>query len=357
VKFNGGVLYYGPKALDRWLSSPWKDYLVSMRAELLALQKALPKQYTFLHAIKEIAKPADARVEIRGEADNLGEVAPRRFLKILCSGEPPLFKNGSGRLELAEAITNPNNPLTARVMVNRIWQLHFGQGIVRSVSNFGQLGDRPSHPELLDFLTSRFVENHWSIKKLHRDIMLSATYALSSGETPENMAVDADNRLFWRANVAPRLDIEALRDALLFVAGNLDLSMGGPPARLTDDNKRRTVYGFISRNQIDPTLELFDFPDPNNTSERRMATVGPLQRLYFMNSSFIELQAKALAKRLNDAGGDDAAKITRAYRLLYGRAPTPAEAQLGMDYLRESREAWPQYAQVLLASSEFSSLN
>jgi hypothetical protein len=171
------------------------------------------------------------------------------------------------------------------------------------------------------------------------------------------MAVDGDNRLFWRANVAPRLDIEALRDALLFVAGNLDLSMGGPPARLTDDNKRRTVYGFISRNQIDPTLELFDFPDPNNTSERRMATVGPLQRLYFMNSSFIELQAKALAKRLNDAGGDDAAKITRAYRLLYGRAPTPAEAQLGMNYLRESRDAWPQYAQVLLASSEFSSLN
>ena len=196
------------------------------------------------------------------------------------------FTKGSGRLELAEAIADPNNPLTARVMVNRIWQRHFGQGIVRTPSNFGQLGDRPRHPELLDYLAASFVENKWSIKAMHREIMLSSVYALSAENSAANYAVDPENRLVWRAN-RRRLDAEALRDSLLYVSGNLDLKPGGKAERLTDENKRRAVYGFVSRRKLDGMLALFDFPSPNNTSEQRLSTNVPLQMLFFMNSALV----------------------------------------------------------------------
>jgi hypothetical protein len=357
VKFEGGIYYYGPKQIDRWLSGTWKRHLESMRAQLTVLEKALPPQYPFLHAIKDSDKPANAKVEIRGEADNLGEEAPRRFLRILAKEEPAPFKHGSGRLELAEAIASPDNPLTARVMVNRLWQYHFGQGIVRTPSNFGQLGDRPSHPELLDYLAARFVKNGWSMKALHREMMLSATYALSAEQTPVNVAQDPDNRLFWRANIRRRLDVEALRDSILAVSGDLDPAVGGSAAPLNDDNRRRTLYGLVSRNKLDPTLALFDFPDPNNTSEQRMVTTGPLQRLFFMNSSFLARQAEHLAARLKADAPDDAARIARAYRLLYGREPEEKEIQMGLKFLENAQGAWQQYAQMLLSSAEFSSVN
>jgi hypothetical protein len=357
VKFKGGVLYYGPKEIDRWLPGAWKGYLDAKRDHLAALQKALPPRYPFLHVIRDVEKPDDIRVEIRGEADNLGAVAPRRFLRIFYPGMPPGFKQGSGRLELAEAIADSRNPLTARVMANRIWQFHFGQGIVRTVDNFGKLGDPPSHPELLDYLASRFVESGWSVKALTREIMLSATYAFSSEEIAENTAVDPENRLLWRANVVQRLDAEALRDSLLAVAGNLDLTVGGPATRLTDDNRRRTLYALISRAKLDSTLDLFDFPNANITSEKRNLTVGPMQRLYFMNSNFVEMQARSFAERIKRGGDDDRARIALAYRILYQRYPTESETQLGETFLRDSGGAWQEYARVLLGSSEFSSVN
>ena len=182
-------------------------------------------------------------------------------------------------------------------MVNRIWQHHFGRGIVGTPSNFGKLGEA-HQPELLDYLAARFVENGWSIKRMHREIMLSAVYGLSSEDIPANSAVDPDNRLLWRANWQ-RLDAETLRDSLLFVSGNLDLQAGGPPAPLEDKNKRRAVYGFVSRRKLDSMLALFDFPNPNSTSEQRVVTNVPLQRLYLMNSNFVEDQAAGLAKRLS----------------------------------------------------------
>jgi len=357
-KFDGGVYYFGPKQIDRWLSGEWKEHLDAMRSRLASLEKSLPPQYPFLHAVKDSDHPADIRVHIRGEETNLGEEAPRRFLQILCESSPKRFTKGSGRLELAEAIASPANPLTARVMVNRIWAFHFGQGIVRTLSNFGQLGDRPSHPELLDYLASRFVENHWSIKALHREIMLSAAYQLSTDDAAPNIAQDPANRLIWRANLVPRLDAEALRDAILAVSGELDLRVGGPASRLTADNKRRTVYGYVNRNKLDPTLELFDFPNPNNTIERRSVTLGPLQRLFFMNSSFIAQRSRALVQRLKqEAPGGDESMVIRAYRLLYGRAPTKSEIELGLEFLRKGDGAWPRYAQVLLSSSEFITVN
>ncbi|MEJ7607454.1 MAG: DUF1553 domain-containing protein [Bryobacteraceae bacterium] len=187
---------------------------------------------------------------IRGSADNLGEEAPRAFLSILSPAAPTPFTKGSGRLELAEAIASASNPLTARVMVNRIWAHHFGEGIVPTPSSFGQVGERPSHPELLDYLAARFVEEKWSIKAVHREIVLSATYALGTESLPKNFKVDAGNRLHWRANVR-RLDIEALRDSMLAVSGQLERKVGGPPAPMEDEcNLRRTVYSFVSRRNL-----------------------------------------------------------------------------------------------------------
>ena len=357
-KLDSGVFRYNGKKIERFLAGEWKAHLENMRAELESLKAAMPPQYPFLHAIKDSDKPHNIRIHIRGSADNLGDEAPRRFLSILSAGEPPPFQKGSGRLELAEAIASSNNPLTARVMVNRIWQQHFGYGIVRTPSNFGQMGERPTHPELLDYLAARFVENNWSVKAMHREIMLSAAYALSAEHSGKNAAVDPDNRLLWRAN-RRRLDIESLRDGLLYASGKLDLRPGGEPMRLAEEkNYRRTVYGFVSRRRLDGTLSLFDFPNPNNTSEARLTTNTPVQRLFFLNSNFVMRQADALAERLaKDAGEDQQARIRRAYRLLFNRDPSPTELATGVEFVKEGQKAWPRYAQVLLSSNEFCFVN
>lgn len=350
-----GVLNYRNRGLERFLQGEWKDHLTELRAEEKRLKDTMPAQYPYLQVISDNAKPGDIKVRIRGSADNLGEVAPRRFLRILSDGEPPLFKNGSGRLELAEAIASPKNPLTARVIVNRVWAEHFGQGIVRTPSNFGQLGERPSHPELLDYLASRLMAENWSLKKLHREIVLSATYAESAVSDPKAFAADPDNRLCWRAN-RRRLDAEAVRDELLAVTAELDETVGGPPVKIADDkNTRRTLYGFVSRRSLDPTLELFDFPNPNNTSEQRDITSTPLQRLFFLNSPFVMQRAEALAKRLT-AGTNDA-KVRQAYRLVYGRQPTAEELSAGVEFLQAGDASLPQYAQVLLSANEFLFVN
>ena len=375
TKFDGGVLYYsnhtsyyadkisdygehGDMQIVQFLSGMWKEHLDHLLSELAALKKASPPAYPYIHGYADSEHPQDTRIAIRGEKNNLGEVAPRRFLQILSKGDPKAFSRGSGRLELAEAIAAPDNPLTARVIVNRIWQAHFGDGIVRTVSNFGRLGERPSHPELLDYLASHFVENHWSIKTLHREIMLSSTYALSTERVAKNFEKDPDNRFHWRANLVQRLDAESLRDSILAVSGSLEPKIGGEPVKLAGENHRRTVYALISRVNPDRTLAVFDFPDPNNTSEQRAVTLGPLQRLYFLNSAFVSQQSQALARRIEkEAGPDDKARIQRAYRLLYGRSASDEEIALGLRFLRQGKDAWPQYAQVLLASAEFSSVN
>ena len=224
-----GVFYYGRTKIDRFLAGEWKRRMDSLRQDLADVKQALPKQYPFLQTIEDGANPHDLRVTIRGDNNNRGDVAPRHAPSILYDGEPPHFAKGSGRLELAEAIADPANPLTARVIVNRLWLHHFGRGIVETPSNFGNMGARPANQELLDYLAARLVENRWSIKSVQREIMLSAVYRLSSEDDAANDAVDADNRLLWRANWQ-RMDAETLRDSLLFVAGNLDLQVGGPPA-------------------------------------------------------------------------------------------------------------------------------
>lgn len=346
-----GVLYYGAGKIDRFLSGEWRRRLDTLRSDLAEMRKALPPQYPFLEAIKDRGNPQDIRLAIRGDRNNPGEVTPRGFVSILSRGAPRRFTNGSGRMELAEAIMDPENPLTARVMVNRIWQHHFIRPIVETPSNFGQMGSRPSNPELLDYLAARFVENKWSIKAMHREIMLSSTYMLSSENVEANAAVDADNRFVWRANWR-RLDAESLRDSLLYVSGNLDLTMGGPPVRFNDSNNRRAIYGFVSRWKPNPTMTLFDFPLPIQTAEQRNVTNVPVQRLFLMNSAFVETQAKAFAARLS---GDQTQKVRQAYRILYGRVPDAQELDRALSFL--GKHGWNEYARVLLNSNELQWVN
>lgn len=357
----GGVFYFGEKeehSIERFLNGVWQAHLDTMRADLKVLEEALPEPYPFIHGYKDAEKIKDLQVYVRGDKDNLGELAPRRFLQVLSKGERAQFTHGSGRLDLANHIVDRENPLTPRVMVNRIWAHHFGRGLVGTLSNYGQLGEKPTHPELLDYLAARFVESDWSIKEMHREIMLSATYQRATDSIAKNQENDPANKLLWRANLVPRLDAEALRDSILAVAGTLESDAGGPPAEFADDNHRRTVYCTVSRTETNRMMTLFDFPDPNATSTKRAVTVGPMQRLYFLNSGFVMNQAKALAERLErEAGDDPKARIRRVYELVYGRLPTESEMKIGLEYVRQNEEAWPRYAQTLLAASEFSSVN
>ena len=261
----------------------------------------------------------------------LGDEVPRRFLTVLTETDPPFFSAGSGRFELARTIAA--HPLTARVIVNRIWKGHFGTGIVNTPSNFGENGERPTHPELLEYLAHSFVANGMSIKRLHREIMLSAVYQLGSEHVAANADKDSGNRLYWRAN-RQRLTAEQLRDSILLVSGALEEKMGGPSSELTPAFNRRTVYGKVSRYRVDQYLQLFDFPAPTISAEQRFSTNVPLQRLFFMNSDFMQQQGELLARRVGDEP-DSRARIRKAYRLIFGRDPLETEIAAGVAYLTQ----------------------
>jgi cytochrome c553 len=324
--------------------------------------KKAPAKVAFLHALKDV-QPVTMRVHIRGNPKTLGDEVPRRFLEILGGSDQQAFKQGSGRLELARSIASKDNPLTARVLVNRLWQHHFGKGLVRTPSNFGALGERPTHPELLDYVASRLIATGWSMKAIHREIMLSATYQLSTRYHAQNFEVDPDNRFLWRMN-RQRLDVEAWRDAMLAVAGTLDRKLGGPSLDLNAaDNQRRTLYGMVSRHELNGLLRLFDFPDPNITSEKRTVTTVPLQQLFVLNSEFMVRNSKALAARLTaKVNLSDADRVREAFLLVFGRPVTDRELTLGLNFLSAPNSAeggkmgmsrWEQYAQVLLSTNEF----
>jgi len=346
-----GILVYDEKGINRFLTGEFKAYLVTLRKNVDQYNKEIPPQYPFLQVISDVAKPKKQHVYLRGDKNNPGDEVDAHFLSILSSGKPKPYTHGSGRLELAEDIADPKNPLTPRVIVNRVWQWHFGFGIARTASNFGELGERPVNPELLDYLAARLLEDKWSIKALQREIMLSATYQLGSDDSQKAETVDPEDRLMWRFN-RQRLDAEEVRDAVLFASGKLDLQGGGKPEHLDDSNFKRTVYGFVSRRRLDPMLELFDFPNANSTSEARIVTNVPLQGLFFLNSPLLMSQSEALAARVESS--DEKQAIEKAYRLLFDRAPTQKELKLGLEFLHATPEKpWPKYLQVLLSSNEF----
>lgn len=341
-------------------------------------EKKKPDPINTLHILKD-HEPRDLKVHIRGDAFNEGELVPRRYLEVLSRDEISL-QEGSGRLPLANAIASPNNPLTARVIVNRIWREYFGRGLVATPSNFGKLGQRPTHPELLDDLAVRFMNSGWSLKWLHREIVLSATYRQSSDVSQAVIDADPENRLLGR-QTRRRLSVEMWRDAMLSVSGRLNEQVGGESLDVQDlQSLRRSVYAKVSRLELDSMLQLFDFPDPNVHSAVRSQTTTPLQKLFTLNSPFVVRRADELAGRIlssdvsvaerrtaehlasaNDSGASGSrssvvtqARIRRVYELLFARDASQVELALGEQFVGDASDSsrWQQYAQILLASNE-----
>jgi hypothetical protein len=317
-------------------------------------------------AVRDAARIEDCAVCIRGNLANRGPKAPRGFLQVAGVGAPPaLPANESGRRELAAWLVSPDNPLTARVMANRVWHHLFGVGLVRTVDNFGVAGERPSHPELLDHLAVRFMADGWSMKKLIRSIMLSHTYRISSVGNSGMTAVDPEYRLLAHQN-RRRLDAECLRDAMLTVAGQLEYTLGGPTIKQGTtneityrfDDRRRSVYTPIFRNKLLELFEVFDFADPNLVTGRRTVSTVATQALYLMNNPFVWEQARQASQRLlAETDLDDCARVDRAYRRVIGRRPTPREREIALSFLAssggEKREAWARLYQALFACIDF----
>ena len=354
-----GPLTVRDNELDEFLSGELGQQLKQLRASHESAKQNAPPMYAIAHAYQE-GRFADMKVFVRGNPARQKELAPRRFLRVLTGADRAHYSQGSGRKELAEDIASDQNPLTPRVMANRIWQHHFGRGIVATPSNFGKQGEAPTHPDLLNYLAAVFLESGWSIKTLHREIMLSSTYQLSASEIAANSEVDADNRFIWKMS-RNRLDVEAWRDSLLDVSGRLDRTLGGPSTNLADArNVRRTVYAKISRHELDNLLRLFDFPDANITSSKRSETTVPQQQLFVLNSPFMVEQAKSFAARLHkERPENDQARIEFAFKLAYGRSPSSVELELGTAYLNSEKDSedklslWESYAQILLGANEF----
>ncbi len=309
-----------------------------------------------LHMVED-GEVKNLNVFIRGDAGRKGPEVERRFLRVLSSGEPESYDEDSGRRRLAEAIANRENPLTARVMVNRVWAAFFGKPIVPTPSNFGHSGEPPTHPALLDDLAVRFMDGGWSIKELAREMVRSATYRQSSTGTASAEAIDPANALLWRME-RRRLSIEQWRDALLFVSGKLE-GEGGKSFELDDSkNRRRTVYARVSRLKLNDLLMQFDYPDANVHAEKRALTITPMQKLFALNSPFMLEQSAALAARVqsNADAPDNEARVRLAYDLLYGRLPSATELRLGLEFIEGAdstgASGWEQYAQVLLAANE-----
>jgi hypothetical protein len=351
--------------VDDFLQENDRDRLRTLKKELDAVQ-AMAGAPARAMALKE-GEPVSPRVYVRGDPNSPGDEVPRRFLSALSGPGAP---EGIDRLGLARAIVSPENPLTARVLVNRVWMHHFGEGIVLTPSDFGTRGDRPTHPELLDWLARRFLEGGGSLKKLHRAIMLSSVYQQAVREDAEARRKDPENRLAWSAN-RRRLDFEQMRDTLLAAAGTLDATMGGPAVSLTSRpfSRRRTIYGLVDRLNLENLYRAFDFPIPDQHNPKRYQTTVPQQALFLMNSPFVQEQARALAARPEIAGEPDAARrIAALYRRVLGRGPTAREAALGLEFVSAVDEApaqdfsnapaaagpdvWEVYAQALLSSNE-----
>jgi hypothetical protein len=288
--------------------------------------------------VADAAKPRDSYIYIRGERAKKGPVVPREFLEVLSGPDRKPFTEGSGRLELAQAILAPTDPLPARVEVNRIWMYHFGEGFVSTPDDLGNQSETPSHPELLDWLSGWFMKNDWSMKKLHRLILLSSTYQESSAPNPAYALKDPGNRLLWRANLR-RLDFEAIRDSMVMLTGKLDESVGGKPVNITDEpyTYRRSCYGYVDRNNLSDLLTQFDFADPDMANTRRISTIVPQQALFFLNSPMsVDVARQVMARPEVANAPDDASKVRAIYLILFQRSPKPEEVSWATEFLTQA---------------------
>jgi Protein of unknown function (DUF1553)/Protein of unknown function (DUF1549)/Planctomycete cytochrome C len=351
-------------------------------ARLLFEMDKFPLDPSLVMAVRESKQPADCEVHVHGDVQDLGPKVPRGFVQVVSRpGETAAIgANESGRLELARWMTRPDNPLTARVAVNRIWMHLFGRGIVPTVDNFGKMGEQPSNQELLDYLAVRFMDQGWSVKKMIREIVLTRAYRLSTAYNARNGNVDPDNVLLWRQN-RQRLEVEAIRDSLLMVAGQLDLTppaaspvlkysrgidigrgRGSVPGDYAATMRCRSVYVPVVRNYLPAMYETFDFPEPSETKGRREVTTVPTQALFLMNSQFVREQANRAAEKLLKSGeASEQERIAKVYREVLGRAPNPEELKQSAEYLKaasaaanaEDKAAWSHLYQALFASAEF----
>ncbi|MSU58829.1 MAG: DUF1553 domain-containing protein [Pedosphaera sp.] len=363
-----------------------REKLAKVRADLKAVRErqkeleANPPNVPKAYAVAD-GKVADAKIQKKGQPGNLGDVVPRGFLQVLGGQILPADEKGSGRLELAQWLTDAKNPLAARVMVNRIWQHHFGRGIVQTPNDFGTRGKPPTHPELLDYLAAKFIESGWSVKAMQKVVMLSRAYQMSSGDNARSAETDVNNDWLWRFN-RRRLAAEEVRDAMLAVGGNLDRTMVGaqpfPPENewkytqhtpfvAVYQTDRRSVYLMQQRIKKNPFLEMFDGADTNATTGERPLSTTPLQALFMMNDPFAHTEAERFAERVAKVS-DEAKRIDSAYRIAFGRPATREEIALGGEYLKscaaelkrtdvpaekQSRAALASYCRVLLSSNEF----
>lgn len=293
--------------------------------------------------LNDNAQPTTPRVFVRGNASNPGPEVPRQFLELIAGPDRKPFQKGSGRLELAQAIASKDNPLTARVAVNRVWLHHFGAGLVRTPSDFGVRADPPSHPELLDYLAAKFISDGWSLKKLHRFIMLSATYRQASDEKPAYVEKDPNNMLLWRMN-RRRLEFEPFRDTLLQVSGRLDSAQYGQPVDITTKpfSTRRSIYAFIERQNLPGMFRTFDFASPDSTSPQRFNTTVPQQALFMINSPFVTEQARFILQRPEvKSAANNTDKIKALYLAAFQREPTSDELNLAEAYVAEQQKLPP----------------
>ena len=344
------------KEVEKSLTLDAKNKISNLRNELETLKKSEPEKPGNAHALND-SGTADMNIALRGDLRKKGEIAPRKFIEIIGGKSRPKYSIGSGRLELAMSVVDKKNPLTSRVMVNRIWGWHFGNGLVRTPSNFGVIGEAPTHSELLDWLSYKFINEGWSLKSLHKQIMMSATWQQSSLFNQKKFDIDGDNKFLWRFQ-PKKLEVESWRDSLLSVTGELDLKFGGSPDVEIVNSKRRTIYATISRTgdkfKSDNFLRLFDFPAAVSTSPKRANSTVPQQYLFMLNSDFMNQRAAALGKSLFESKTEKAHTITKAYEKLYSRIPESREIQLAQDWLGNNPNInrWNQYAQVLLSAHE-----
>jgi mono/diheme cytochrome c family protein len=328
---------------DRATQGEYQKLLKELEA---ACRKGEPRAMMLLDSPRAF----DPQIFERGQPNRLGASVPRQFLKVVDPQRQP-FRHGSGRLEMAREIVDKKNPLTARVLVNRIWMHHFGVPLVNTPSDFGLRSDAPSHPELLDWLAAEFVEQGWSIKRLHRLLMTSAVYTQASVDRPEGLAVDAENRLYWRMN-RRRLEFEALHDGLLCVGGNLNQSIGGPAVPLLGGQHRRAIYEQVERLEFPSLLSTFDVPNPASTNPGRIATTVPPQALFLMNSPFVRAIARQIVAA-EPADQDANRRIDRIFATVLGRKAAPDERAWALQMTAKGADQWLDLIHALVMTNEF----
>jgi hypothetical protein len=328
-------------SLRRLLDTPAQQKLRALRRKVEELDATHPGSPPRAMALADNSTPYNPHVFVRGNANNPGPEVPRQFLEVLAGEKRQPFQKGSGRLELAQAVASTNNPLTARVIVNRVWMYHFGTALVKTPSDFGLRSEPPTHPELLDWLASQFMADGWSLKKLHRRVMLSSAYQQSSENNAQAARIDPNNQLLWKMN-RRRLDFEAMRDTLLAVAGQMDLTAGGRPLDLTTDpfTTRRTIYGFVERQNLPGLFRTFDFASPDTTSPQRFSTTVPQQALFLMNSPFVVEQARQLVEQPDiKSRASDLERIQGLYQVAYQRNPEADEVRFATQFIQQQASA------------------